>query len=345
MSPVRRLPRPTGDPAIDDALAGFLSQLAPLDQRIALEAVGSVLGIATDDVARLDLKIANSALKELRAAFRLFHSLRDRPKLTIFGSARTPAGDPEYEVAKQLARRMADRGWMIMTGAGPGIMHAGHEGARAEHAIGVNITLPFEAAPNPIIAGDPKLLNFRYFFTRKLMFIKESDAFVLLPGGYGTLDECFELLTLIQTGKSDLHPIVMLDRPGGTYWPRFDRFIRDVVTEGGFVDESDLDLYFVTDSIDATIQEVEGFYRVYHSERYVDGELIIRLRRAPSGAILSQLSEEFADVLHGPIRSTPPYKQEIRDGEHLDLPRIVLSYDRARTGRLRRLIDRLNELV
>lgn len=345
MSTPRRLPRPTGDPAIDDALAEFLKDLAPLDRRIALEAVGSVLGIATDDIARLDLKIANSALKELRAAFRLFNSLRDRPKLTIFGSARTPSGHPEYEAAKELARRMAERGWMIVTGAGPGIMHAGHEGAQAEHAIGVNIVLPFEAAPNPIIASDPKLLNFRYFFTRKLMFVKESDAFVLLPGGFGTLDECFELLTLIQTGKSDLHPIVMLDTPGSDYWRRFDRFIRDTVADRGFIDPSDLDLYLVTDDMDAAIAEIEGFYRVYHSERYVGGELIIRLLQGPSDEVLQILSDEFSDVLSGPIRRCDPYPQEVRDRDALEYPRIVLNYDRARTGRLRLLVDRLNELA
>jgi uncharacterized protein (TIGR00730 family) len=345
MSTGRRLPRPTGDPAIDEALAEFLGDLSPLDKRIALEAVGSVLGIATDGIPRLDLKIANSALKELRTAFKLYHSLRDRPKLTIFGSARTPAGHPEYEAAKELAHTMAQRGWMIVTGAGPGIMHAGHEGAEAEHAIGVNIVLPFEAEPNPVIASDPKLLNFRYFFTRKLMFVKESDAFVLLPGGFGTLDECFELLTLIQTGKSDMHPIVMLDTPGSDYWARFDRFIREVVADRGFIDSSDLHLYRVTDSIDDTVEEIERFYRVYHSERYVGGELVIRLRKEPSDALLDELSEEFADVLHGPIERCDPYPQEIRDEDALEFPRIVLSYDRARTGRLRRLIDRLNERV
>jgi hypothetical protein len=341
----RRLPRPTGDVGIDDALAGYLGDLDPLDRRIALEAVQSVLGIATDDIGRLDRKIANSALKELRAAFNVFSKLRDRPKLTIFGSARTPSGHPEYEAARELGRAMAQHGWMIVTGAGPGIMHAGHEGAEAEHAIGVNIVLPFEAEPNPVIAGDPKLINFRYFFTRKLMFIKESDAFVLLPGGFGTLDECFELLTLIQTGKSDLHPIVMLDAPGGTYWKDLDRFLTGTVLGGRFIDATDRDLYLVTDSLDEAIAEVTGFYRVYHSERYCDGDLVLRLKEDPSDEVLDKLNTEFADTLLAPIRRTAPYPQELRDDDVVNLPRLALSYDRARTGRLRRLIDRLNELT
>lgn len=341
----RRLPRPTGDAVVDDALAAYVAKLDPLDRRIALEAVQSVLGIATDDIGRLDRKIANTALKELRAAFNVFALVRNRPKLTIFGSARTPPGHPEYEVAKQVAKEMASRGWMIVTGAGPGIMHAGHEGAEAAHSIGVNIVLPFEAEPNPVIAGDPKLINFRYFFTRKLMFIKESDAFVLLPGGFGTLDECFELLTLIQTGKSDLHPIVMLDAPGGTYWPHFTEFIRGTVLAQGFIDETDLDLYKVTDSIAETVDEIERFYRVYHSERYCNGELVIRMRIAPSDETIATLNAEFADVLTASIRRTEPYAQEIRDDDHIDLPRVVLNYHRSKTGRLRRLIDRLNELA
>jgi uncharacterized protein (TIGR00730 family) len=341
----RRLPRPTGDDLVDDALAAYVHELDPLDRRIALESVQSVLGIATDDIGRLDRKIANTALKELRAAFNVFAKLRNRPKLTIFGSARTRPGHPEYEAAKTIAREMARRGWMIVTGAGPGIMHAGHEGAEAEHAIGVNIVLPFEAEPNPVIAGDPKLINFRYFFTRKLMFIKESDAFVLLPGGFGTLDECFELLTLIQTGKSDLHPIVMLDAPGGTYWRGYESFLRDTVLGQGFIDETDLDLFKVTDSMEEAIQEIEGFYRVYHSERYCNGELVIRMTIAPSDETIASLNGEFSDVLIDPIRRTEPYAQEIRDDDHVDLPRIVLNYDRSKTGRLRRLIDRLNELA
>jgi uncharacterized protein (TIGR00730 family) len=341
----RRLPRPTGDPVVDDALAEYVNGLDPLDKRIALEAVQSVLGIATDDIGRLDRKIANTALKELRTAFNVFARVRERPKLTIFGSARTRAGHPEYEAAKTIAKEMAKRGWMIVTGAGPGIMHAGHEGAEAAHSIGVNIVLPFEAEPNPIIAGDPKLINFRYFFTRKLMFIKESDAFVLLPGGFGTLDECFELLTLIQTGKSDLHPIVMLDAPGGNYWQGFNEFIRGTVLKQGFIDETDLDLFLVTDSIEKSVEEIERFYRVYHSERYCNGELVIRMRIAPDDDVIETLNQEFADVLITPIRRTDPYPQEIRDDDHVDLPRIVVNYNRAKTGRLRRLIDRVNDLA
>ena len=233
---------------------------------------------------------------------------------------------------------------MVVTGAGPGIMEAGHEGAGGDRSFGVNIMLPFEATANPIIAGDPKLINFKYFFTRKLMFIKESDAFVLLPGGFGTLDEAFELLTLIQTGKSDLHPIVMLDVPGGTYWKSFDRYIRDELLAHGYITESDLSLFRYTDNIDEAVEEIEGFYRVYHSQRYVNDRLVLRLNRKPTPEQIQELSEEFADILDGPIDPTEPSPGEIKDDDVVDLPRIALNFDRMHAGRLRTLVDRLNSL-
>ncbi|MFN2613809.1 MAG: TIGR00730 family Rossman fold protein [Actinomycetota bacterium] len=341
----RRSPRPSGDPVLDEMLVKFVEQLEPVDQRIALEAVATLLQLAHDDVSRLDRKIANTALKEMRHAFNVFAPFRDVRKMTIFGSARTKRDDPEFETARLLAKEMASRGWMVVTGAGPGIMEAGHEGAEAERSIGVNIVLPFEAKPNPVIATDPKLINFKYFFTRKLMFIKESDAFVLLPGGFGTLDETFELLTLIQTGKSDLHPIVMLDAPGGDFWDRFERFLREDLVARGFIDEADLDLYCRTDSIDTAIEEIERFYRVYHSERYVGGRLILRLNVPLDDGDIATLNQEFADFLVEPIERVGPSVQEVRDNDVPELPRIKLLFDRARTGRLRALINRINELA
>jgi hypothetical protein len=341
----RRIPRTTGDSGLDDRLARFLSALDPVDQRIALESIATLVQLANDGVPRLDRKIANTALKEMRHAFNVFARYRDVRKVTVFGSSRTARDDPEYETARRFAERMAGRGWMVVTGAGPGVMEAGNEGATAERSFGVNIVLPWESKPNPVIADDPKLINFKYFFTRKLMFVKEADAFVLLPGGFGTLDETFELVTLTQTGKSDLHPIVMLDSPGGSFWSAFDAFMRRELLARGFVDEPDLSLYRITDDVDEAIEEIERFYRAYHSERYVAGRLILRLRRAPGREVIARLNHEFADFLEGPIEPVPAMPEEVRDGDVPELPRVALRFDRSRTGRYRLLIDRLNELV
>ena len=342
----RRAIRPSGDAELDAKLQEFVDNLDPTDQRIALESIGTLLQLAHDDgVSRLDRKIANTALKEMRHAFKVFAPFRDTRKVTIFGSARTPKDDPEYIVTKEFARQMAAIGWMVVTGAGPGIMEAGHEGAAAEHSIGVNILLPFEAKPNPVIADNPKLINFKYFFTRKLMFIKESDGFVLAPGGFGTLDETFELLTLIQTGKSDLHPIVMLDAPGGDYWLAFETFLKRELLRRGFVDEADFSLFRMTDSAEEAMNEITRFYRVYHSERYVGGHLVFRLNVMPEERVLKDLSAEFSDVLERPIEVVEASQAEKRDDDVPDLPRIALEFDRQRTGRLRLLIDRLNDTV
>jgi uncharacterized protein (TIGR00730 family) len=341
----RRPPRSTGDPALDEQLTAFLGELDPIDQRIALETLGTILHLSREGVSRLDRKIANTALKEMRHAFNVFQPLRHRRKVTIFGSARTPKGHAEYETAKQLAVRMAEQGWMVVTGAGPGIMEAGHEGATSEHSIGVNILLPFEAKPNPVIADDPKLINFKYFFTRKLMFIKESDAFVLLPGGFGTMDETFELLTLIQTGKSDLHPIVMLDAQGGTYWPAWERYIREALLQRGMIDPDDLSLFRITDDVESAVTEIEQFYRVYHSTRWVGDQLVVRLTKEPSEELLAELSEEFSSVLIGPLQRVEASKGEIRDDDVPTLPRIALRYDQTRVGVLRKLVDALNDRV
>jgi uncharacterized protein (TIGR00730 family) len=261
----------------------------------------------------------------------------------MFGSARTQPDDPLYEQARDFAAAMAARDWMVITGAGPGIMEAGLDGAGPDHAFGVSIRLPFEASTSQFIAGDPKLVNFRYFFTRKLAFIKEADGFVLLPGGYGTLDEAFELLTLVQTGKAQPGPIVLLDVPGGTYWSSWARFVHDELMERGYVGEHDLCLVEVTDDVATAVDEVTGFFENYHSQRFVDGRLVLRMHRAPTRDELAQLSEEFADIVtRGSIESVEPARAEVRDGDHLDLERVGLWFDRHGWPRLRELIDRLN---
>src|SRR3984893_10144236 len=231
----------TGDAELDRRLSALVEELelSPVDARSTFELLVTAIRMASEPLSRLDRKLINASVKEMRYAFNVFSKYRDRKKVSVFGSARTPPDDSNYQLAKGLVRRMAEAGWMVVTGAGPGIMSAANEGAGQESSFGVNIVLPFEAKPNPFIASDPKLINFKYFFTRKLMFMKEADAFVLFPGGFGTLDELFELLTLSQTGKSSLHPIVMLEAPGTGYWEEFDRHVRDNIIGRGFADAAD----------------------------------------------------------------------------------------------------------
>ena len=336
----------TGSEALDGRIDELLDEVGAVDDRDQLfEIIVSGVALAGDRADRLDLKITNAALQEMRRAFTMFAPYRDVPKVTIFGSARTQHDDPLYHHTVDLARGLRERGWMIVTGAGPGIMEAGMEGAGRDNAIGVLIRLPFEGGANEIIAGDPKLTEMKYFFTRKLMLMKESEAFVSLPGGFGTLDEVFELLTLVQTGKAVPVPIVLLDTPGGTYWRGFEVFMRDHPVADGMVSPGDDALYFVTDSVDAALAEVEGFYRNYHSLRYVGDRLVIRLRAAPSDDELAELSGRYAPMLRaGGIDAARPFPPEVSSGDHLELPRIVLQFDRRSFASLRRLIDDLNSL-
>ncbi len=326
-----------------DNLDEDFADLDPIDAELAREIVQTALKLGHEQVSRLDRKIVNSSLKEMRHAFRVFAPYKGIRKVTIFGSARVDKGDAEYESARDFSHQIAERGWMVITGAGPGIMEAGHEGAGDEASFGVNIRLPFEAKPNRVIANDSKLINFKYFFTRKLTFMKEADAFVLLPGGFGTMDEAFELLTLIQTGKSDLHPIVMLDAPGGTYWEGFGRFVEDELLSRGYIYKDDLSLFRSLDDVGEAVLEIEKFYRVYHSQRLVKDRLILRLNAMPDDSVLDQLSQEFSDILRAPIEAVEASPGEIRDKDVPDLPRIALAFDRRHVGRLRQLVDRLNE--
>jgi uncharacterized protein (TIGR00730 family) len=336
-----KLPTP---PELEELLQGLVDDLPEPDAELAREIVMTALKLAREQVSRLDRKIVNTALKEMRHAFRVFAPYKGVRKVTIFGSARTEKGDPAYVVTRDFSREISERGWMVITGAGPGIMEAGHEGAGDKLSFGVNIRLPFEAKPNPVIANDSKLINFKYFFTRKLTFMKEADAFVLVPGGFGTMDETFELLTLVQTGKADLQPIVLLDPPGGAYWKKFDGFLRSDLLGPGFINEDDLALYRRVDSVSEAVKEIESFYRVFHSQRMVGNKLVLRLNLMPDTATLDELSEEFADILRGPIEPVQASRAEIRDEDVPSLPRISLSFDRQHIGRLRRLVDRLNEL-
>jgi uncharacterized protein (TIGR00730 family) len=341
-----RLPRyRSGDPALDTAIADLLETSAPdlpnLD--LVFELIASALRLARDRADRGDLKIANAALKEMRYTFHVFAPYRAARKVAIFGSARTQPDDPLYAQTRAFAAAMAAHDWMVITGAGPGIMEAGLEGAGPERAFGVSIRLPFEASTSQYIAGDPKLVNFRYFFTRKLAFIKEADGFVLLPGGFGTLDEAFELLTLVQTGKAQPGPIVLLDVPGGTYWQSWARFVRSELMDRGYVGEHDLGLVKITDDIDAAVDEVTGFFANYHSQRFVDGRLVLRLQHAPGEETLARLTDDFSDIVsRGLIERIDATPAEIADADQVDLDRVGLWFDRHGWPRLRALIDALN---
>jgi len=340
-----RLPRyRTGDADLDAAIAALVDQVAPgADEDLIFELVATSALLGRDHPDRGDLKIANSALKELRHAFLAFEPYRTARKVAIFGSARTRRDDPLYEQARRLAAAMAAQDWMVITGAGPGIMEAGIEGAGADNAFGVSIRLPFESPSAQFVADDPKLLRFRYFFTRKVTFIKESHGFVLLPGGYGTMDEGFELLTLLQTGKAPPAPIVLLDVPGATYWDGWKTFVEEELLEPGYLSPHDLCFVKITDDIDAVVDELTGFYSNYQSLRFVEGRLVLRMRTAPDDAELETLNREFADLLtRGRIERIDATAVELDDGDELDLERLLVPFDRRNYARLRELIDRCN---
>ncbi len=295
--------------------------------RLSEELVSEALGLIADQPDTLDLKIATAALAEMRDAYAMFAPYKDRRKVSIFGSARTSADDPLYELTRQIAQKLAAKGWMTVTGAGPGIMQAGMEGAGREMSIGVSIRLPFESGANSIIAGDNKHVSMKYFFTRKLMLIKESQGFVCMPGGFGTLDEMFELLTLTQTGKGIPVPIVLLDAPGDPFWEGVDTFVRQQLIARGLVSANDLDLYTITNDCDEAARIVAGFYANYDSIRFVGDQLVVRMQQGPSDAQLDELNERFGHLLaSGRIERAEPFKVERRDDDQLALDRISFAF-------------------
>lgn len=301
-------------------------------------------GLHTDGSSRGDLKILSRAVRELRYAFKVFSPYRRRRKVTVFGSARTRPDEPAYIHAVEFGRRMAAHDWLVVTGAASGIMEAGHLGAGREHSMGLNIMLPFEQSANPIIAGDPKLVNMKYFFTRKLMFVKECDAVVCLPGGFGTLDEAMEVITLLQTGKRDMVPVVLLDAPGGNYWTKLDTFIKDELLSARLISPEDVHLYKVTESIDDSVSEVLDFFRVYHSMRFVRNQLVLRLKTKPSDALLADINAAFSDICtEGGFELRGPLPAEREEDDLVEMARLVFRFNRRSQGRLRLLIDSLNQ--
>ncbi len=299
-----------------------------------------------DKANRGDVKLLSTALRELRYAFKVFAPVRGRRKVTVFGSARTPPDNPSYKQAVEFGRRVAQEGFMVITGAASGIMEAGHVGAGRESSIGVNILLPFEQSANSVIAGDTKLMHLKYFFTRKLLFVKESDAIALFPGGFGTQDEAFEALTLVQTGKSHMFPIVCVDHAGDGYWKGWDQFVRAQMLDRRMISPADLSLYKVTDSVEEAVAEIRDFYRVYHSMRYVRGDLVLRLQRAPAAVLLERIRSEFKDILAGgTFELTHADPVEANEAHIQGLPRLRFRFDRRSLGRLRQLINLLNREI
>lgn len=329
-------PRPV---AVDLGVPSVPPRIAELIEQIK----HSADKLAGDQTSRGDLKLLSRALRELRYAFKVFTPYRRHRKVAVFGSARTPPEDPSYQQAVQFGRSMAEHDWLVVTGAASGIMEAGHVGAGREHAMGLNILLPFEQMANPVIAGDPKLVHMKYFFTRKLMFVKETDAICLLPGGFGTLDEGMEVLTLLQTGKRDMIPVVFLDQPGGDYWAAFQQFIRDKLLAAAKIDPDDTSLWRLTDRVGDAVEEILRFFRVYHSMRYVRQNLVLRLNRAPGEDLLDEINHRFADLLvKGQFTVSGPLPEEKDDPDLAALPRLVFQFDRRKYGRLRQLIDLIN---
>ena len=330
------------DSLIDDLLD---KSEIKLNRRLIADLVNESLQLGNDATSTLNLKIASAAIAEMREAFAMFAPFSERKKVTIFGSARTTKDDPVYKQTQAVAAKLARNGWMVVTGAGPGIMEAGMSGAGREMSIGVSIRLPFETSANEVIAGDQKYVAMRYFFTRKLMLVKESQAFICVPGGFGTLDEMFELLTLSQTGKGNPVPIVVLDLPNDPFWGDLDSFIKKTLLPRKLVSEQDLALYRICSSVDEAVSEIDNFYSVYNSMRFVGKRLVLRLNRDISDDHLRRLNDDFGDIcLNSTIERITATKAEIDDKDLLDNPRLAFQFARRDFGRLRQLIDAVNAI-
>ena len=347
MSPPRSLRSyTTHDALVDSQIEQLVKPFTDtLDHKLLMEMMISVYRLGADGSTTGDLKILNAALKELRYAFKIFRPYRGIRKVAMFGSARLTHRHPAYAMAKRFGALMVRAGWMVITGAASGIMKAGHEGAGRTDSFGLNIRLPFEQEANPIIALDTKLINCKYFFTRKLLFIKESHATALFPGGFGTLDEGFESLTLVQTGKSDPRPIVFVEAPQGRFWKPMLTFFQQQLARGGMISPADCAIYQVARSAEEAVEQIRRFYAVYHSLRYVGDRLVLRLHhRLPERAVV-QLSREFRDLLAGDvIQQGAALPEESEEPELQALPRLILRFNRQAYGRLIQLIHRINEI-
>jgi len=344
-SQTRARPLPSNEELLNQIRLLLDSPEDDLQAAIMKELLVGTLRLHDSHLDILDLKIVNRAVKELRHAFRVFHDYRDRRKVSIFGSARTASDDPNYQMAFQFSRQIVEEGFMVITGGADGIMRACQEGAGRENSFGVNIMLPFEQGPNATIADDPKLVTFKYFFTRKLIFQKEANAIALFPGGFGTHDEGFEILTLAQTGKSDPQPIVCLQAPGCDYWDEWYAFVTHQLLARHLINPEDLSLFKITSSIDDAINEIRSFYRRFHSIRYVGRLLVMRLKTTIALEQVAGLHQAFGDLLsEGTFELRGALPEELDEPDLRDLPRLTFISNRQSASRLRQLIDHLNRL-
>ena len=334
-----------GDQVIDNLIRELATKSSSLETEYLLrEILTTSVKLGKESADRGDLKLVNNTLKELRYSFKVFSPYRSVKKVIIFGSARSKNNSAEYKMAEELSRKLTQKGYMIVTGGGPGVMEAGNKGAGLGKAFALNIRLPFEQKPNPYIDEKEKLINFKYFFTRKLIFVKETDATAVFPGGFGTLDEGFEMITLMQTGKSRPRPIVLMEPKGFSYWTDWMCFLKRQLVKKGFIKKEDLSLFHIVKTTDQAVKYIENFYRVYHSIRYVSGLAVLRLNREISEKTLKLINKKFKDILtSGEIKVAPPTDKEIQEKEFLDLPRLVMNFNLRDYGRLCEMIQVINK--
>jgi len=334
-----------GDQAIDNLISELVKLSGSVETEDLLrEILTTTVKLGRESADKGDLKLVNNALKELRYSFKIFSPYRGVKKVIIFGSARSKAKSSEYKMAEEFSRKLSGKGYMVVTGGGPGVMEAGNKGAGSGKDFALNIRLPFEQKPNPYIDEKEKLINFKYFFTRKLVFVKETDATALFPGGFGTLDEGFEMITLMQTGKSRPRPIVLMEPKGSTYWATWMHFVKSQLVKKGFINKKDLQLVHIVKSVDAAVKYIEDFYRVYHSIRYVSGLAVLRLNREISAKTLKFINKKFKDILiSGSIMPASPTVKEIQEGEFLNLPRLAMNFNMRDYGRLCEMISVINK--
>ncbi len=334
------------NPKIQKQIDELIALAAPVEREednrdLIRQIIVTALKTESSQIGRGDVKILSRALRELRYGFRIFKNYRDKRKVTIFGSARTPKTHPEYKQTLHFAKQMAKAGFMTITGAGPGIMQAGNEGAGKGNSFGINIKLPFEQSANEFISKDPLFIDCRFFFTRKLMFLKETSAVTFFPGGFGTFDEAMETLTLVQTGKADMMPLVFVDAPGGSFWSDWSKYMEKHLLKTGKISADDIHLYRITDNVEEAVKEITQFYKNFHSMRYVKDRLVIRVHKTPTEALLVKLNANFKDIIvKGTVVTSPVLPEET---DHVNLPRLAFQFDRMKYGRLRRFIDALNQ--
>jgi len=334
-----------GDEAIDSLISELAKKFCSTETEYLLrEILTTAIKLGKESSDKGDLKLVNNALKELRYSFKIFSPYRDVKKVIIFGSARSKKTSAEYKMAEEFAKKLTKKSYMVVTGGGPGVMEAGNKGAKEGKDFALNIRLPFEQKPNPYIDEKDKIINFKYFFTRKLIFVKETDATALFPGGFGTNDEGFEMLTLIQTGKSKPRPIVLMEPEGSGYWTEWKRFVNNQLFKNGFIDKKDFNLFRIVKSVDEAIKYIEDFYKIYHSIRHDSGLTILRLNKKISGETLNLINRKFKDILKdGDIRFSSPTEKEIENKEYLELPRLAMNFNLRDYGKLCEMICVINK--